>query len=153
VAGSRWTLVVAPASGGPRVSSEGVKYCLEVPVLVIVTARVLDVFGSATEIALVGLSSRPLGLAVSVRRARSWIDNATFTAAKASMRPAPCSDAGAEMSCAVLMMICFTKAGVGLLPLWVLRYAWMIKAASPAVSGEDSLVPPVFWSMGVGPPL
>ena len=49
-------------------------------------------------------------------------------------------------------MICFTTAGEGLAPWWVLRYAWITSAASPAVRGAASLVPPVSWK-GVGSPL
>ena len=113
--GSSSTLVVAPAIGGPKVSRDAVKCCLDVPVLVIVSARLCEVWGSATLMALVELASRPAARGFGVPFL-SEMDNATFTAASESMSPAPCSNAGAEMSCAVLMMICLTKAGVGLLP-------------------------------------
>ena len=46
------------------------------------------------------------------------------------------------MSLAVLVMICLTTAGVGTAPPWVFSYAWITSAATPAVSGADSLVPP-----------
>src|SRR5882757_11225332 len=75
----------------------------------------------------------------------SSIDRARFTAASELINPAPCSKDGAPRSVAVLMMICFTSAGEGSAPRWVLRYAWMTRAASPAVSGDDSLVPPKIW--------
>ncbi len=39
-------------------------------------------------------------------------------------------------------MICLTTAGDGRLPLWACWYAWMTRAATPAVSGAASLVPP-----------
>src|ERR1035437_10966037 len=54
-------------------------------------------------------------------------------------------------SVAVPVMICSTTIGEGFLPWWVLRYAWITNAASPAVSGADSLVPPVH-SMDEGSP-
>src|SRR5690242_7129929 len=49
-------------------------------------------------------------------------------------------------------MICLTTAGDGLAPWWVFRYAWMTRAASPAVSGDDWLVPPKSW-IDAGAPL
>src|ERR1700761_6772725 len=90
---------------------------------------------------------RPFGLPC-----ESSIERARLTAASELMSPAPCSSAGAPRSVAVLMMICLTSAGDGSTPRWVLRYAWITRAASPAVSGEDSLVPPN-TSMGDGLPL
>src|ERR1700744_5688761 len=66
------------------------------------------------------------------------------------MKPAPCSLGGAPRSVAELIRIFLTRAGEGLLPPCVLRYAWITNAAAPAVSGEDSLVPPK-TSMGVLP--
>ena len=50
------------------------------------------------------------------------------------------------------MMRLFTSAGDGLRPPCVLRYAWMTSAASPAVTGAASLVPPKN-SIGDGTPL
>src|ERR1700756_5779444 len=75
--------------------------------------------------------------------------SAVFTARYALMKPAPCSLGGAPRTVAELIRIFLTRAGEGVLPLWVLRYAWMTSAATPAVSGEDSLVPPN-CSMGDG---
>jgi hypothetical protein len=46
------------------------------------------------------------------------------------------------MSVALLKMICRTMSGVGDLLPCALRYASMTRAATPAVSGADSLVPP-----------
>jgi hypothetical protein len=43
----------------------------------------------------------------------------------------------------VLVMICLTSAGDGRRPWWVFAYASMTSAAVPAVSGADSLVPPL----------
>jgi hypothetical protein len=45
------------------------------------------------------------------------IEVASCTAARTLSSPAPCCSAGAWMSVAVLMRICFTRAGVGSAPL------------------------------------
>ena len=45
-----------------------------------------------------------------------------------------------------------TRSAVGLAPWWLSRYAWMTRAAAPAVSGADWLVPPNCW-IGDGSPL
>ena len=47
---------------------------------------------------------------------------------------------------------CLTSAGDGDAPWWYVRYAWMTSAAAPAVTGDDSLVPPKS-AIGVGWPL
>src|SRR5579871_2741294 len=73
------------------------------------------------------------------------IDSASRTAAPTSRSPAPCWSAGACTSLAVLVRISFTTAGLGVVPWCDARYASMTSAAAPAVSGEDSLVPPVSW--------
>src|SRR5580698_3397283 len=85
------------------------------------------------------------------RPLRSRQLSAAWTAASELIRPEPCSKAGWSRSVAVPVMICLTTAGDGLSPWWVFRYAWMTSAASPAVSGEDWLVPPKSW-IGDGPP-
>ena len=53
---------------------------------------------------------------------------------------------------APLPMWSATVAGDGLWPECVARYAEMTSAAAPAISGEDSLVPPD-WSICCGPPV
>src|SRR5579875_3062528 len=47
------------------------------------------------------------------------------------------------MFCVVEVMMSLTTAGDGSAPPCALAYAWMTRAAVPAVSGEASLVPPV----------
>ncbi len=46
------------------------------------------------------------------------IESAILTAASTSSSPAPCCSAGASRSVAVLIRICFTRAGVGSVPPW-----------------------------------
>ena len=107
--------------------------------------------GRAVSTAALGVATisvpRGCGAPSSVRT-----ESAALTDASASIRPAPCSAAGAPRSEAVLMMRAFTSAGDGLWPPCVLRYAWMTSAASPAVRGAASLVPPKN-SIGEGAPL
>src|SRR5262249_15627228 len=83
----------------------------------------------------------------------SWIDSAVWTAFSALTRPAPCSSAGVSRSVALLVMICLTSAALGRTPPCVLSYAWMTRAAAPAVSGDDSLVPPKSWMLDGRPAL
>src|SRR6516225_10603721 len=72
-------------------------------------------------------------------------ESASRTAASTLSSPAPCCSAGAPMSVAVDVRIARTSAGLGLVAWCAARYAWMTSAAAPAMSGEDSLVPPVSW--------
>ena len=46
---------------------------------------------------------------------------AALTAASMFRRPAPCWSDSAPMSVAVLVRICFTMAGVGVVPPWLSR--------------------------------
>src|SRR5256884_9293174 len=46
------------------------------------------------------------------------------------------------MSSVLETISCLTCAGVGAVPWCDFSYAWMTSAATPAVSGEDWLVPP-----------
>lgn len=50
------------------------------------------------------------------------------------------------MSSVLETINCLTCAGVGAVPWCVFSYAWMTSAATPAVSGEDWLVPPNDWT-------
>ena len=56
------------------------------------------------------------------------------------------------MSSVLEVISCLTCAGVGAVPRCVFSYAWMTRAATPAVSGEDWLVPPNDWT-GDGSPV
>ena len=56
------------------------------------------------------------------------------------------------MSSVLETISCLTSAGVGAVPRCVLSYAWMTSAATPAVIGEDWLVPPNDWT-GDGAPV
>ena len=81
----------------------------------------------------------------SAGRAPPRMDRAAFTAASESSRPAPCREVGRPRSSEVLVSSRRTRLGVGLAPWWLSRYAWMTRAAAPAVSGADWLVPPNCW--------
>src|ERR1700759_4927459 len=50
------------------------------------------------------------------------------------------------MSSVLETISCLTTAGDGAVPPCVFSYAWMTSAATPAVSGEDWLVPPNDWT-------
>src|SRR6476469_1337343 len=61
------------------------------------------------------------------------MDRASCTARRALTRPAPSSLAGTPSSVALLVMMVFTIDGDGVRFPWVLRYAWMTSATTPAV--------------------
>ena len=56
------------------------------------------------------------------------------------------------MSSVLETISCLTSAGVGAVPRCVFSYAWMTSAVTPAVIGEDWLVPPNDWT-GDGAPV
>src|SRR6201989_1851361 len=56
------------------------------------------------------------------------------------------------MSSVLETINCLTCAAGGAFPWCVFSYAWMTSAATPAVNGEDWLVPPNDWTGDGSPP-